>query len=75
MIINKVKLGFAPFIDKANKEILNISATYLMNRKYTKNPEKELQKANEQMYKAIMERNFFVDMELKEIQKQEDFNL
>lgn len=54
--------GLLAFIDKANIEINAALSTYEMNRKYSKNQEEALNKANESLYKAIKDRDFFTDL-------------
>lgn len=56
-------MSLAIFIDKANKEMASVSNDYLFNRKYSKDsPDKILQQANERMFEAIKERDFFIDL-------------
>ena len=56
-------MSFEIFIDKANKEMASVSHDYMFNRKYSKDTHGNiLHQANERMFKAIKERDFFIDM-------------
>lgn len=66
MINTGPAIGFAKFVDHTNQQIDRTIAVYDMNRKYSKiNHEKLLQKANEDLYKLLKEKEFFVEMMIK----------
>lgn len=54
--------GLEVFLDKANQDIRTATSNYEFYRSFSKNPEKELQRANEAVYKAIQDRNLFIDL-------------
>ena len=56
-------MSFAIFIDKAEKEMQSVANDYLFNRQYSKkDPSQVLEEANEKMFHAIKDRDFFVEL-------------
>lgn len=68
--------GYLIFIQKAQREIDSAANHFAFARKYANTSEKQqelLDEANEKVYKAILDKKFFIEQYNRQIQQEEDF--